>query len=161
MTTLAMDPESLSEQQQLHEHILREINGTEEHVDILKTTGEKLITLCGKPDQAEVQKTVEEIDSSWDRVKQMVHDREIELQDTFGKACDFQQQLIDVLEWINSQQEKFSNLDSNYATGDAKTIRYQINLLHEFKEQIDPKQLDIQLLNQQFSDLMTLKRISL
>ena len=152
---VAMDPDSLNEQQQLHEHILREINGTEEHVDLVKTTGEKLITLCGKPDQAEIQKTVEEIDSSWDRVKQMVRDREEELQDTFGKACDFQQQLIDVLEWINTQQEKFSNLDSNYAPGDSKTIRYQINLLHEFKEQIDPKQLDVQLLNQQFSDLMT------
>ena len=69
----------------------------------------------------------------------MVRNREEELQDTFGKACDFQQQLIDVLEWINTQQEKFSNLDSNYASGDSKTIRYQINLLHEVKEQIDPK----------------------
>ena len=76
-----MDPDSLNEQQQLHEHILREINGTEEHVDLVKKTGEKLITLCGKPDQAEIQiqKIVEEIDSSWDRVKQMVRNREEEL----------------------------------------------------------------------------------
>ena len=86
-----MDPDSLNEQQQLHEHILREINGTKEHVDLVKKTGEKLITLCGKPDQTEIQKTVEEIDSSWDRVKQMVRNREEELQETFGKACDFQQ----------------------------------------------------------------------
>ena len=34
---------------------------------------------------------VEEIDSSWDRVKQIVRNREEELQETFGKACDFQQ----------------------------------------------------------------------
>ncbi len=85
----------------------------------------------------------------------MVRDIEVELQDTFGKACDFQQQLIDSLEWISTQQEKFSNLDSNYASGDVKTIRYPINLLHDFKEQIDPKQLDVQLPNQQFNDLMS------
>ena len=34
---------------------------------------------------------VEEIDSSWDRVKQILRNREEELQETFGKACDFQQ----------------------------------------------------------------------
>ena len=66
-----------------------------------------------------------------------------------GKACEFQQELIEILEWISLQQEKFINLDSSFTSNDSKTIRFQIDLLKEFKDQIDPEPL----LNQKFNDL--------
>jgi len=71
----------------------------------------------------------ETVETAWTRIKQQVRDRELELQQTFGKACEFQQELIEILEWISLQQEKFINLDSSFTSSDPKTIRFQINLL--------------------------------
>ena len=151
--TVAMDPDSVIEQQQYHEQIVRELDENEFNVMGFKETGNKLIELCGQYDQPEVEKSIEELDSAWSRIKQLVSDRETELQQTFGKACEFQQELIEILEWISLQQEKFVNLDSSFTSNDPKTIRFQINLLKEFKEQIDPEQLKIHLLNQKFNEL--------
>ena len=151
--TVAMDPDSVIEQQQHQEQIVREIEDNECNIGEFKEAGSRLMELCGPCDHAEVEKTVEELDSSWNRIKQLVRDREVELQHTFGKACEFQQELIEVLEWISLQQEKFINLDSSFTSNDPKTIRFQINLLKEVKEQIDPEQLKIQLLNQKFNEL--------
>lgn len=151
--TVAMDPDSVIEQQQHQEDIIREIDEHEPSVQEFRETGAKLMELCGQSDQAEVDKTCEELELAWSRIKQQVRDREIELQQTFGKACEFQQELIEILEWISLQQEKFINLDSSFTSNDPKTIRFQINLLKEFKEQIDPEQLKIELLNQKFDEL--------
>lgn len=148
-----MDPDSVIEQQQHQEEIVREIDENEGNVNEFRETGMRLLELCGQYDHSEVEKTIEELDTAWSRIKQLVRDREIELQHTFGKACEFQQELIEILEWISLQQEKFINLDSSFTSNDSKTIRFQINLLKEFKEQIDPEQLKIQLLNQKFNDL--------
>jgi hypothetical protein len=151
--TVAMDPDSVIEQQQYHEQIVRELDDNEFNVLGFKETGNRLIELCGQYDQPEVEKSIEELDAAWSRIKQLVSDRETELQQTFGKACEFQQELIEILEWISLQQEKFVNLDSSFISHDPKTIRFQINLLKEFKEQIDPEQLKIHMLNQKFNEL--------
>ena len=151
--TVPMDPDSVIEQQQYHEQIVREIDENEANVYDFKDSGNRLIDLCGQSDHPEIQKTVEELDGAWSRIKKLVRDRETELQSTFGKACEFQQELIEILEWISLQQEKFVNLDSSFTSNDPKTIRFQINLLKEFKEQIDPEQIKIHLLNQKFNEL--------
>ena len=151
--TVAMDPDSVIEQQQYHEQIVREIDENEMNVNDFKEIGSRLMDMCGTSDQPEVQKTMEDLDQAWGRIKQLVNDRETELQQTFGKACEFQQELIEILEWISLQQEKFVNLDSSFTSNDPKTIRFQINLLKEFKDQVDPEQLKINILNQKFNDL--------
>jgi hypothetical protein len=127
--TVAMDPDSVIEQQQHQEDIIREIDESESSIQEFRETGAKLAELCGQCDQGEVDKTVEELETAWTRIKQQVRDRELELQQTFGKACEFQQELIEILEWISLQQEKFINLDSSFTSSDPKTIRFQINLL--------------------------------
>lgn len=151
--TVAIDPDSVIEQQQYHEQIVRDIDENESLVNGFKDTGSRLIEMCGQSDQQEVERTVEELDAAWSRIKKLVRDREVDLQYTFGKACEFQQELIEILEWISLQQEKFVNLDSSFTSNDPKTIRFQIDLLKEFKEQVDPEQLKVQLLNQRFNDL--------
>lgn len=155
--TVAIDPDLVMEQQQYYEQIVRIIADNEENIVYFKEMGQKLLDLCREsPDQSEVSKTIEELDTAWQRIKQLVRDREIELQDTFGQACEFQQELIDILEWISLQQEKFVNLESNFTSQDPKTIRFQINLLKEFKERdVDPELVKIQELNQKFNDLKT------
>ena len=153
--TVAMDPDSVIEQQQHQEQIVREIDENEQTIAEFKETANRLIELSSPCEHPEVDKTVEELDTAWQRIKQLVQDREIELQHTFGKACEFQQELIEILEWITLQNEKFINLDSSLPTKDPTTIRFQIDLLKEFKDQIDPEQLKIQLLNQKFNDLKT------
>ncbi len=127
--TVAMDPDSVIEQQQHQEDIVREIDENESNIVEFKETGVKLMELCGEYDQTDVEKTMEELEVNWNRIKQLVRDREVELQQTFGKACEFQQELIEILEWISLQQEKFINLDSSFVSNDPKTIRFQINLL--------------------------------
>jgi len=84
--TVAMDPDSVIEQQQHQEDIVREIDENESNIGEFKETGVKLMELCGEYDQADVEKTVEELENSWTRIKQLVRDREVELQQTFGKV---------------------------------------------------------------------------
>lgn len=128
--TVAIDPDSVIEQQHYHEQIVRDIDDNEQSVSGFRETGGKLIELCGQTaDQQEVEKTLDELDQAWVRIKKMVRDREVDLQYTFGKACEFQQELIEILEWISLQQEKFVNLDSSFKSNDPTTIRFQIDLL--------------------------------
>jgi len=154
--TVAMDPDSVIEQQQHQEQINREIDEYDASIAHFKdNSAMRLIELCGSSEHSEIEKTIEDLETCWARIKQLVQDREIELQQTFGKACEFQQELIEILEWITLQNEKFINLDSSLPTQDPTTIRFQIDLLKEFKDQIDPEQLKIQILNQKFNDLKT------
>lgn len=128
--TVAIDPDSVMEQQHYHEQIVRDIDDNEMSVNGFKETGGKLMEMCGQAaDQQEVEKTLEELEQAWARIKKLVRDRDKDLQDTFGKACEFQQELIEILEWISLQQEKFVNLDSSFKSSDPTTIRFQIDLL--------------------------------
>ena len=150
---VAIDPDSVAEQQQYHEQIVRDIADNEENVAYFRESGAKLGELCGEADQPEVAKALQELDTAWSRIKELVRARELDLQDTFGKACEFQQELIDILEWIGLQQEKFVHLESNFTSRDPKTIRFQINLLREFKASVDPELAKIQQLNHKFNEL--------
>lgn len=127
--TVAIDPDSVIEQQQYHEQIVHDINENEMSMSGFKETGSKLIEMCGQSDQQEVERTLDELNQAWDRIKTLVKLREVDLQYTFGKACEFQQELIEILEWISLQQEKFVNLDSSFRATDPTTIRFQIDLL--------------------------------
>ena len=84
-----LDPDSVIEQQQqhqYHEQIVRELDDNEFNVLGFKETGNRLIELCGQYDQPEVEKSIEELDAAWSRIKQLVSDRETELQQTFDKS---------------------------------------------------------------------------
>lgn len=153
--TVAIDPDSVIEQQHYHEQIVRDIDDNELSVSGVRETGGRLMEMCAASshDQQEVERTLGELDEAWSRIKRLVRDREVDLQYTFGKACEFQQELIEILEWISLQQEKFVNLDSSFKSNDPTTIRFQIDLLNEFKDQVDPEQVKIQLLNQRFNEL--------
>lgn len=51
----------------------------------------RLLELCRQYDHPEVDRVRH-------GMKQLVRDREIELQHTFGKACEFQQEFIEILD---------------------------------------------------------------
>ncbi|CAF0875804.1 unnamed protein product, partial [Brachionus calyciflorus] len=154
--TVALDPDSVFEQQQYHQQIVKDIDENENKFKEFKQSGKDLLKLCSQMDHVDVQKAIEDTEMQWNRIKETVKDHDRDLQMTFSKACEFQQELIEILEWISSQQEKFVNLDSSLNTSssdDPKTIRFQINLLKEFKEKVDPEQMKILLLNHKFNDL--------
>lgn len=67
--TVAIDPDSVIEQQQYHEMIVRDINENEANITGFRDTGTRLVELCGQFDQPEVEKTVEELDNAWSRIK--------------------------------------------------------------------------------------------
>ena len=151
--TVALDPDSVLEQQQYHQQIIKDIDENENKFNEMNKCGEELLKLCSKSDQVDVQKALDEAETQWTKIKETCKDHEVDLQTTFTQACEFQQELIEILEWISLQQEKFVNLDSNLNSDDPKTIRFQINLLKEFKEKVDPEQMKILILNQKFNNL--------
>ncbi|RNA25514.1 microtubule-actin cross-linking factor isoforms 1 2 3 5-like [Brachionus plicatilis] len=152
--TVAIDPDSVLEQQQYHQQIVKDIDEHEHKFVHIQKYGHELCEFCTlSSDRIEVEKASQECQTDWDRVKKTVKTHEINIQMTFSKACEFQQELIEILEWISLQQEKFVNLDSSLNSDDPKTIRFQINLLKEFKEKVDPKQMKILTLNHKFDQL--------
>lgn len=151
--SVAIDSDSIFEQQQYHQQIIKDIDENEAKLIDIKTFKQQLIEISTFSDLIEIEKAIENCEKSWNRIKEKVKKHEIDIQITFSKACEFQQELIEILEWISLQQEKFVNLDSSFNSDDPKTIRFQINLLKEFKEKVDPKQMEILILNQKFDEL--------
>ena len=160
--SLAMDAELVVEQQAAHEQLVGELDESAARLQALRKQAAHLVDICGcadapSGDQAsEVAASVDELAHTLAALKQQLSAREHQLHTTFGKACEFQQELIAVLEWIGVQQEKLANLDSSRttpATADPKTICFQITLLDEFKTQVSGAQLRIDALNRRFGEL--------
>lgn len=151
--TVAIDSDSVNEQQQYYKQIIKDIDDNEVKFTDLSKNGHQLIEHCTLSDRIDIEKALEDCEKNWNRIKKSVKNHETNIQMTFSKACEFQQELIYILEEISLQQEKFVNLDSSFNSDDPKTIRFQINLLKEFKEIVDPKQMEILILNRKFDEL--------
>ena len=85
------------------QQIIKDIDENEENFEKLTNFSRDLLTLCSKSDQVEVQKAIDDSQSQWNRIKSTVKDHEVDLQMTFTRACEFQQELIEILEWISLQ----------------------------------------------------------
>ena len=63
-------------------------------MDQIHETGEELVDLIGEPDKPELEKTVEDVDSSWTKLNNDWAERQAKLDDALRQAMNFQDELM-------------------------------------------------------------------
>ena len=156
MSTLenpSVDPGIVREQQDLQNQLREEMEIMRPDIENTKIVGQELMALCGEPDRPEVQKQLDELDAAWTDVSKAVDERDAALEEALDKSSKFQEKLLAILAWMSTAEEKFDDLGP--IAGDLNAIKDQIDHLKDFKNEVDPKHVDIESLNQHAADLLS------
>ncbi|XP_022692769.1 microtubule-actin cross-linking factor 1-like isoform X2 [Varroa jacobsoni] len=147
----AVEPSAIQQQQEVLQEIREEIGNTKPEVDQCKQAGTDLMRLCGEPDKPEVKKHIEDLDQAWQNVMTLYAKREQSLADALSKAMGFHNTLQDLLEFLDSAEERYSKLGP--IASDIATVKHQIADLKDFKDDVDPHMVQVEALNRQAKEL--------
>jgi len=147
----AVEPAAIQQQQVALQEIRHEIDQTKPEVDQCRQTGQELMSLCGEPDKPEVKKHIEDLDSAWDNVTALYAKREENLIDAMEKAMEFHETLQNLLEFLESAEDKFAGMGALGTDIDA--VKRQIEQLKGFKADVDPHMVKVEALNRQAQEL--------
>ncbi|XP_050294632.1 dystonin isoform X32 [Anthonomus grandis grandis] len=147
----AVEPKAIQEQQVALQEIRQEIDQTKPEVDQVRSSGKKLMKLCGEPDKPEVKKHIEDLDNAWDNITALYAKREENLIDAMEKAMEFHETLQDILAFLDKAEKKFDKMGPLGADIDA--VKRQIDQLKAFKAEVDPHMVKVEALNRQAQEL--------
>ncbi|CAG0912338.1 unnamed protein product [Notodromas monacha] len=147
----AVEPTAIERQKFALEDIKNEIEQTQPEVEECRKTGKKLMTVCGEPDKPEVKKHIEDLDSAWDNVTALYAKREQNLIDAMEKSMEFHDTLQNILDFLESAENKFEKMGALGADIDA--VKEQIRQLKDFKSDVDPQMVKVEALNRQAQEL--------
>ncbi|CAL1261306.1 unnamed protein product [Larinioides sclopetarius] len=148
----AVEPAAVQQQQDVLQEIKQEITQTKPEVDHCRQAGQNLMQLCGEPDKPDVKKHIEDLDSVWENVTTLYAKREQNLVDAMEKAMVFHNTMQNLLEFLDTFEEKFSKFGA--VSSDIDAVKTQINELKNFKSQVDPHMVEVEALNRQAQELM-------
>ena len=109
--------------------------------------GGELVGLIGDPDKPEVEKHVDDVDSSWTHAQSAWASRQKALEEALRRATQFQDQLIQMLEWLQKKEEALVALGP--VGDDTDVVNTQLAELAALKEEVFPRHVDVEFLNQQ------------
>uniref|UniRef100_T1IVF3 Dystonin n=1 Tax=Strigamia maritima TaxID=126957 RepID=T1IVF3_STRMM len=147
----AVEPQAIQQQQEALHELKQEIDQTKPEVEQCMKTGQKLMTLCGEPDKPEVKKNMEDLDHAWENVTTLYARREQNLIEAMEKAMTFHDTLQNILEFLETAEEKFGNLGP--LGSDIDAVKKQIAQLKDFKSEVDPHMVHVEALNRQAQEL--------
>ncbi|KPJ00724.1 Dystonin [Papilio xuthus] len=147
----AAEPRAIQLQQVALQEIRHEIDHTKPEVEKVRKTGSTLMSICGEPDKPEVKKHMEDLDSAWDNITALYARREENLIDAMEKAMEFHDTLQNLLEFLDTAEEKFSNMGA--LGSDIDAVKRQIAQLATFKQEVDPHMVKVEALNRQAQEL--------
>ncbi|KAK9887502.1 hypothetical protein WA026_023054 [Henosepilachna vigintioctopunctata] len=147
----AVEPKAIQEQQVALQEIRQEIDQTKPEVDQVRSSGQKLMKLCGEPEKPEVKKHIEDLDHAWDNITALYARREENLIDAMEKAMEFHETLQNLLEFLEKAENKFAKMGPLGADIDA--VKKQIDQLKNFKSEVDPHMVKVEALNRQAQEL--------
>ncbi len=76
----------------------------------IREIGEELVALIGETDKPEVEKNLDDLETTWKSAQSQWAERQRHLDDALRKATRFQNELICMLEWLQKKQEQLSAL---------------------------------------------------
>lgn len=148
----AAEPSEIQQQQDTLQEIKQDMDHTKPEVDQCKKTGKNLMQLCGEPDKPEVKKHIDDLDNAWDTVTSLYAKRERNLIDAMEKAMNFHETLQNILEFLDYAEDKFANMGPIAVDIDA--VKVQIKELKDFKNEVEPHNVEIETLNRQAHELL-------
>ncbi|XP_066262853.1 microtubule-actin cross-linking factor 1 isoform X35 [Euwallacea similis] len=147
----AVEPKAIQEQQVALQEIRHEIDQTKPEVDQVRSSGQRLMKLCGEPDKPEVKKHIEDLDNAWDNITALYAKREENLIDAMEKAMEFHETLQDLLAFLDKAERKFDKMGP--LGSDIDAVKRQIDQLKNFKAEVDPYMVKVEALNRQAQEL--------
>ncbi|XP_071449100.1 microtubule-actin cross-linking factor 1, isoforms 1/2/3/4/5 isoform X30 [Hetaerina americana] len=141
----AVEPKAIQQQKDALQEIKLEIDQTKPEVEQVRQTGHSLMNLCGEPDKPEVKKHIEDLDSAWDNITALYAKREENLIDAMEKAMEFHETLKNLLEFLNSAEDRFARMGA--LGSDIDAVKKQIGQLKDFKSEVDPHMVKVEALN--------------
>ena len=147
----ALDPQTIREQQDALEALKDDMELCQTDVDTVHDVGQELVGLIGEPDKPEVEKNVDDVDSNWTAAQSAWATRQKALDEALRKATHFQDELIRMLEWLQKKEEQLSGLGP--IGDDTDMVNDQLAELAAMKEEVFPRHVDVEFLNQQAGDL--------
>ncbi|CAH0551954.1 unnamed protein product [Brassicogethes aeneus] len=147
----AVEPKAIQQQQLVLQDIRQEIDQTKPDVDKVRSSGKKLMQLCGEPDKPEVKKHIEDLDNAWDNITALYAKREENLIDAMEKAMEFHETLQNLLAFLEKAENKFDKMGP--LGSDIDQVKKQIDQLNKFKAEVDPHMVKVEALNRQAQEL--------
>ena len=147
----ALYPQAIREQQDALETLKDDMDLYQANVDQVHEVGEELVGLIGDPDKPEVEKNVDDLDTNWTAAQSIWAKRQKALDEALRKATKFQDELIKMLEWLQKMEEQLSALRP--VGDDTDVVKDQLAELAAMKEEVFPRHVDVEFLNQQAGDL--------
>ncbi|XP_049817745.1 dystonin isoform X11 [Aethina tumida] len=147
----AVEPKKIQQQQVALQEIRHEIDQTKPDVDKVRSSGKKLMQLCGEPDKPEVKKHIEDLDNAWDNITALYAKREENLIDAMEKAMEFHETLQNLLAFLEKAENKFEKMGP--LGSDIDQVKKQIDQLSRFKSEVDPQMVKVEALNRQAQEL--------
>ncbi|CAG0891815.1 unnamed protein product [Cyprideis torosa] len=147
----AVEPNAIKRQQADLDDIRKDIQQTKPEVERCRSTGKKLMSVCGEPDKPEVKKQIEDMDNAWDNITTAFAKREKNLIVAMEKAMAFHDTLQNFLAFLDRAEDKFSRMGA--LGSDIGAIKRQMSELKDFKNEVDPHMVDVEALNRQAQEL--------
>ncbi|XP_078712015.1 microtubule-actin cross-linking factor 1-like isoform X5 [Lampetra fluviatilis] len=152
---LGVDPSLIKQQEEYMLANKNDIDGFQEDLEILRYLGTNLISACGEPDKPEVKKSIDEMNSSWDRLNKCWKDRMDKLEEAMKTAMQYQDALQSMFDWVENATTEMENLPP--VGTDLETVKRQMEDLKQLKTESYQQQIEMERLSHQ-GELM-LKRV--
>lgn len=148
---VATDPKSIQRQQNELQEVGQDIKFTKPEVDLVRESGNNLITLIGNSDKPEIKKHIEDLDTEWGNITSLYAQREENLIQAMEKAMQFHENLEALLRFLDEAEEYVRNLKPIGA--EIILVKKQIEDHKSFKDRVDPHGVEVEALNRQLKEL--------
>ena len=149
----AVEPNAIKEQKEVLLEIKQDIEQTKPEVEIVRQTGKELVHLVGEPEKPEIHKNIDDLENVWDTVTGLFYKREKNLVEAMEKSMNFHDMLRSILDFLDYAESKFESFNEKTNWSDIEIVKSQIDLLRQFKAEVDPHSVEIEALNRQAQEL--------
>uniref|UniRef100_A0A0B7BLJ0 Dystonin n=2 Tax=Arion vulgaris TaxID=1028688 RepID=A0A0B7BLJ0_9EUPU len=147
----ALEPEAIREQQEELEAFKDDLASTQADLEDLQETGDQLMSFVGDPERPEVRKNLNDTEETVHNINSRVDQRSKDLDAALSKAITFQEELQKMIVWLQTHEDTFNMMEP--VASDLETITSQWNDIKVFKGIVDPKHVEVEILNQQVEEL--------
>lgn len=130
-----------------------ELQETAPLLDSCKETGQQLLSLIGSQDQPEIEQNLLSLESEWQTVTGLFHQRHNNLIVAMEKAMDFHDLLKNLITWLLSAEQEVAQFPPISQISTLDQIREELDRLDRFRKQLEDRAVERELLNQTCADV--------
>ncbi|XP_023657842.2 microtubule-actin cross-linking factor 1, isoforms 6/7-like [Paramormyrops kingsleyae] len=147
-----IDPVLIKHQMEITESIRAEVDGLWQKLGALRTLGADLIAACGETDKQQVVKTMEEINTAWDRLSRTCGERKERLEEALMTSLQYQHALQNMFDYLDSAMRELNEM--SLVVVDLGTVMQQMEELKLYRAGVYQQQINMEVLTNQQAALL-------